>query len=250
MSTLLQGKVAVITGGSDGIGLATARRFVAEGAKVVIGARRQERLDKATAELGPDVIGVRLDAASLDDLDHLFEVVRATYERVDVLVANASIAEQVSLGELTEAHVDRTLAVNIKGMVFTVQKALPLLVAGASIILTSSVDNQVGGPGRSIYSATKAVERNLVRSWLVELADRRIRVNVLAPGATATNGLLNLVGARDIDAMSTALGQGNPRGSIIQPDEVAKAALFLASDLASGVNGIELTIDGGFGQVR
>jgi NAD(P)-dependent dehydrogenase (short-subunit alcohol dehydrogenase family) len=247
MSTLLNGRVAVITGASEGIGFATAKRFADEGAHVVIAARRQAELDAAVREIGHGAIGVQVDVSNQNDLDALFEAVRVAHGRIDILVANASVAQAVPLGEFTEKHIDDTLGVNIKGMAFTVQKALPLLSAGASIVLTSSVDNQTGGPGRSLYSASKAAERNLARSWLVELADRGIRVNAVAPGPTATKGLEQLVGTDDVQA---AMGSIIPRGTLIQPVEVANAILFLVSDLASGVNGIELTVDGGFAQVR
>lgn len=250
MTTLLDGKIAVITGGSDGIGLAIAQRFVSEGAHVVIAARRQDTLDQAVATLGPRATGVQADAGSPKDLDRLFDTIQATHGRIDIVVANASIAEPVPLGELTEEHVDRTLGINVKGMAFTVQKALPLLSDGGAVILTSSIDNATGGPGRSIYAASKAAERNLARSWTVELAPRRIRINALAPAATATKGLLDLAGAPDMDTLSAAMGPTIPRGTIITADEVAKAALFLASDLSSGVNGIALEVDGGFAQVR
>ena len=177
MTGSLDGRVAVITGGSTGIGLATAARFVAEGASVVIVGRRQAELDKAVAELGGDTIGVRADVSRPGDLDRLYERVAAERGRIDVLFANASIAQGGSLGSLTEEGVDRHLDINIKGLVFTVEKALPLIPDGGSIIVTSSVDDVKGGPGRSVYAATKAAARNLVRSWMQELSHRDIRVN-------------------------------------------------------------------------
>jgi len=247
MSTLLEGRIAVVTGASEGIGFATAKRFAEEGAQVVIAARRQVELDRAVAAIGQGTIGVRTDVSKQADLDALFETVATAHGRIDVLVANASTFQTIPLGELTEQHIDETLGVNVKGMAFTVQKALPLLSQNASIVLTSSSDNQTGGPGRSLYAASKAAERNLARSWLVELADRGIRVNAISPGPTATEGLERNAGVDDIEA---AMGSLIPRGSLIKPVEVANAILFLVSDLGSGVNGIELTVDGGYAQVR
>ena len=247
MSTLLEGRIAVVTGASEGIGFATAKRFAEEGAQVVIAARRQVELDRAVAAIGQGTIGVRTDVSKQADLDALFETVATAHGRIDVLVANASTFQTIPLGELTEQHIDETLGVNVKGMAFTVQKALPLLSQNASIVLTSSSDNQTGGPGRSLYAASKAAERNLARSWLVELADRGIRVNAISPGPTATEGLERNAGVDDIEA---AMGSLIPRGSLIKPVEVANAILFLVSDLGSGVNGIELTVDGGYAQAR
>jgi NAD(P)-dependent dehydrogenase (short-subunit alcohol dehydrogenase family) len=169
---------------------------------------------------------------------------------VDVLFVNAAVADAVALVDLDEAYIDRTLAVNVKGMALTVQRALPLLSDGASVILSSSIDNDAGGPGRSVYAATKAAARNFARSWMLELVDRGVRVNAVAPGSTATPGLAKLVGTDDVDGLDAAMGSQIPRGTLIRPDEVAAAVTFLASDLASGVNGIELPVDGGFGQAR
>jgi NAD(P)-dependent dehydrogenase (short-subunit alcohol dehydrogenase family) len=250
MTKLLDGRTAVITGGSEGIGFATAARFVDEGARVVIAARRQEQLDSAVAQLGHRAIGVRTDVASPTELDELFAVVAAKFGHLDILVANASIAQAVPLGEFTEQHIDDTLAINVKSMAFTVQKALPFLVSGSSIILTSSSDNQTGGPGRSLYAASKAAERNLARSWTVELADRGVRVNVVSPGPTLTGGLAGLVGAGSTAELNAAMGGAFARGSLITPEEVANAIVFLGSSLSSGVSGIELPVDAGFAQVR
>lgn len=249
MSEVLAGKAAVITGGSSGIGLATARRFLAEGASVVIVGRRQAELDKAVAELGGDVIAVRADVSKVDDLDRLYARVRDVRGRIDVLFANASIAERHSLGAITEDVVDRHLGVNVKGLVFTVEKALPLITDGGSIIVTASTDGVKGGPGRSVYAATKAAGRNLVRSWLQELAGRRIRVNAVSPGATETPGLAGLAGDLDVKDFFGRLATRMPGGRNIQPEEVAAVVTFLASDDASGINGVDLRVDGGYAQI-
>jgi NAD(P)-dependent dehydrogenase (short-subunit alcohol dehydrogenase family) len=249
MTGILEKKVAVITGGTTGIGLATAARFIAEGAHVVIVGRRQAELDRAIQEFGGDTIAVQADVSKLDDLDALYARVGEERGRIDVLFANASIGEPVPLTEITEEHVDRTLAINVKGLVFTVHKALPLLVDGASIILNASVDGQKGGPGRSVYAATKAAARNFARSWLQELSDRRIRVNAVSPGATETPGLAGLAGDTDVNQFFAHLAAQIPLGRLIQPEEVATAVAFLASDQAAAINGIDLPIDGGFAQI-
>ncbi|GAA1312942.1 putative oxidoreductase YkvO [Planotetraspora silvatica] len=249
MSEVLAGKAAVITGGSTGIGLATARRFLAEGASVVIAGRRQTELDKAVAELGGDVLAVQADVSDADDLDHLYARVRETRGRIDILFANASILQGHSLGGITEDLVDRHLDINVKGLVLTVEKALPLITDGGAVIVTSSVDGVKGGPGRSVYAATKAAGRNLVRSWMQELSDRRIRVNAVSPGRTETPGLAALAGDLDVEEFFGHLATGMPGGRNIQPDEVAAAVTFLASDDASGINGIDLPVDGGFAQI-
>ncbi|MGJ6967179.1 SDR family NAD(P)-dependent oxidoreductase [Streptosporangium sp. G11] len=249
MSGVLAGKAAVITGGSTGIGLATARRFLDEGASVVIAGRRQSELDKAVAELAGDVIAVRTDVSKIDDLDHLYAHVEKTRGRIDILFANASIAQPHTLGAIAEDLVDRHLDINVKGLVFTVERALPLMSDGGSIIVTSSTDGVKGGPGRSVYSATKAAGRNLVRSWMQELAGRRIRVNAVSPGATETPGLASLAGDMPVADFFSHLAAGMPGGRNIQPDEVAAAVAFLASHDASGINGIDLPVDGGLGQI-
>lgn len=200
--------------------------------------------------IGHDALGVRTDTSVATSLDELFDTVGESHGRVDVLFVNAAIADAVALVDLDEAYIDRTLAVNVKGMALTVQRALPLLSDGASVILSSSIDNDAGGPGRSVYAATKAAARNFARSWMLELVDRGVRVNAVAPGSTATPGLAKLVGTDDVDGLDAAMGSQIPRGTLIRPDEVAAAVTFLASDLASGVNGIELPVDGGFGQAR
>jgi NAD(P)-dependent dehydrogenase (short-subunit alcohol dehydrogenase family) len=249
MSGTLNGRVAVITGGASGIGLATATRFLAEGASVVIAGRRQRELDKAVAELGGDIVGVQADISDLGDLDRLYARVAQERAHIDILFANASIAEGGTLGDLTEDSVDRQLSVNIKGLIFTVEKALPLISEGGSIIVTSSVDGVKGGPGRSVYAATKAAGRNLVRSWVQELKGRDIRVNAVSPGSTETPGLAALAGENDVDDFFSYLATQMPGGRNIRVEEVAAAVTFLASADASGINGIDLQVDGGFAQI-
>lgn len=249
MSGVLDGRVAVITGGSAGIGLATATRFQAEGASVVIAGRRQSELDKAVANLGGGVTGVQADVSDLDDLDRLYNRVGDLHGHIDILFANAAIAEPRGIGDYTEDSVDRHLAVNIKGLAFTVQKALPLIADSGSVIVTSSVDGVKGGPGRSIYAATKAAGRNLVRSWIQELKGRNIRVNAVGPASVETPGLASLAGEADVDDFFAAMASHMPGGRNITPEEVAAAVTFLASDDASGINGFELQVDAGLAQI-
>lgn len=249
MSSSLVGKVAVVTGGNSGIGLAVARRFVAEGARVFVTGRRQAELDAAVAALGGEVTGVRGDVADLADLDRLYEVVREQAGRIDVLVANAGGGALGRLGEITEKQFDTTFAVNVKGVLFTVQKALPLLAPGASVIVTGSTTSQRPDAGLEVYGATKAAVRNLVRSWALSSKDRQFRVNVLSPGPTRTPGLLGVAPAGEEDAALERFAAGVPLGRVADPDEIAGAALFLASDGASFVNGAELFVDGGYAQV-
>jgi NAD(P)-dependent dehydrogenase (short-subunit alcohol dehydrogenase family) len=239
----LQGKVAVITGGTAGIGLAAARLFAAEGAYVFITGRRQQELDDAVKEIGDNVCGVQGDVANLADLDRLYETVGAR-GRIDIVLANAGVGEFAPLEAVTEEHFDKIFSINVKGLLFTVQKALPLLNDGGSIILTGSVASTKGTPAFSVYGASKAAIRNFVRGWTVELKDRRIRSNVLSPGPIATP----LTGAQPEEAIEM-LVSSVPMGRIGEPDEVAKAALFLASDDSSFVTGIELFVDGGRAQI-
>ncbi|WP_406424714.1 glucose 1-dehydrogenase [Streptomyces sp. NBC_00873] len=239
----LQGKVAVITGGTTGIGLATARLFVREGAYVFITGRRRKELDEGVKAIGGNVSGVQGDVAELADLDRLYETVR-TKGRIDIVFANAGLAEFASLGDVTEEHFDKIFNINVKGALFTVQKALPLLNDGASIILTGSVASVKGTPAFSVYGASKAAIRNFVRGWTVELKDRRIRSNVLSPGPIETS-----LAARQPQDAITKIASTIPMGRIGEPDEVAKAALFLASDDSSFVTGIELFVDGGRAQI-
>ena len=239
----LQGKVAVITGGSTGIGLATAKLFVREGAYVFITGRRQKELDEAVKAIGSNISGVQGDVAKLADLDRLYETVKGK-GRIDIVFANAGIVEIATLKEVTEENFDKIFNINVKGTLFTVQKALPLLNDGGSIILTGSVASAKGTPGWSVYGASKAAIRNFVRGWTVELKDRRIRSNVLSPGPIETP----LVAAQPQDAIASIVST-IPMGRMGEPDEVAKAALFLASDDSSFVTGIELFVDGGRAQI-
>jgi NAD(P)-dependent dehydrogenase (short-subunit alcohol dehydrogenase family) len=246
----LTGKVALVTGGNSGIGLASAKRFVEEGAFVFITGRRQTELDKAAAAIGHDVRALQGDVSKLDDLDRIFAAVQAEKGHLDVLFANAGLGSLAPLGAITEAQFDLTFNVNVKGTLFTVQKALPLMNAGASIILTGSTTGSKGTPAFSVYSATKAAIRNFARSWALDLKDSGIRVNVLSPGATATPGLMeSLVSGAQLDAMLGELKVQTPLGRIADPDETAAVALFLASDESSFMTGSEVFVDGGLAQV-
>ena len=239
----LEGKVAVITGGTAGIGLAAAKLFAAEGAYVFITGRRQKELDDAVKEIGDNVAGVQGDVANLADLDHLYETVAAN-GRIDILFANAGLGEFARLEDVTEEHFDKIFGINVKGALFTVQKALPLLNDGGSIILTGSVASVKGTPAFTVYGASKAAIRNFVRGWTVELKDRRIRSNVLSPGPIATPRSVAAPRETMQRLVSTI-----PMGRMGEPGEVAKAALFLASDDSSFVTGIELFVDGGRAQI-
>jgi NAD(P)-dependent dehydrogenase (short-subunit alcohol dehydrogenase family) len=241
----LEGKIAVITGATSGLALATAKLFVAEGAYVFITGRRQEQLDKAVKEIGKNVIGVQGDAGSLPDLDRLYEKVKAEKGRVDVLYASAGIGEfNVPLGSITEAGFDKTFNVNVRGTLFTVQKALPLMPDGGSIIMTGSIASVKGFEGLSVYSATKAAVRSFARSWTVDLKARKIRVNVISPGTIDTGVFVGV--PKEVKDQFVAV---IPMGRIGQPHEIAAAALFLASDDSSFVTGIELFVDGGTAQI-
>jgi NAD(P)-dependent dehydrogenase (short-subunit alcohol dehydrogenase family) len=240
----LQGKVAVITGGTTGIGFATAKLFVKEGAYVFITGRRQKELDDAVKNLGSNVAGVQGDISKLNDLDRLYETIKAKDKKIDILFANAGVAEFAALGSITEEHFDKLFNINVKGTLFTVQKILPLMNDGGSIILTGSVASTKGTSSFWVYGATKAAIRNFVRAWSVELKDRRIRSNVLSPGPTETPA----IGQQPADAIARIVST-IPMGRIGEPDEIAKAALFLASDDSSFVTGIELFVDGGRAQI-
>jgi NAD(P)-dependent dehydrogenase (short-subunit alcohol dehydrogenase family) len=239
----LQGKVAVITGGTTGIGFATAKLFVTEGAHVFITGRRQKQLDEAVEAIGTNVSGVRGDVTNLADLDRLYETVKMK-GRLDIVFANAGLGEFAPLGGITEEHFDKLFNTNVRGALFTVQKALPLLNDGGSIILTGSVAGVKGTPAFGVYGATKAAIRCFARSWTVELKDRCIRSNVLSPGPIDTPQ----VGQQPKEAIERIVSTV-PMGRMGEPDEIAKAALFLASDDSSFVTGIELFVDGGRAQI-
>ena len=254
----LEGKVAVITGGTSGIGLATAQRFVSEGAYVFITGRRQSELDAAVKQIGKNnnnnVTGVQGDVSNLTDLDRLYATVKEQKGRIDILFANAGVGELAPLGEITEAHFDKTFGINVKGLLFTVQKALPLFQdrdgGGGSIILNASIASSKGTEALSVYSATKAAIRSFARTWTVELKHRKIRVNAISPGPIDTPGINGLAQSEEqIEQFKTSIVSIVPMGRMGSPDEVAKAASFLASDDSSYVTGIELFVDGGMAQI-
>jgi len=250
MSNKLAGKVAVVTGGNSGIGLATAQRFVAEGAYVFITGRRQSELDAAVKQIGENVTAVQGDVSNLADLDRLYATVKQQKGRIDILFANAGGGEFAPLGQITEAHFDKTFNINVKGLVFTVQKALPLMPDGGSIILNASIASLKGMPAFSVYSATKAAVRSFARSWTVDLKDRRIRVNALSPGPIETPAVNKLAGSEEgTEQFKTNIASAVPMGRWGSADEIAKAAVFLASDDSSYVTGIELFVDGGMAQI-
>jgi NAD(P)-dependent dehydrogenase (short-subunit alcohol dehydrogenase family) len=237
----LDGKVAVITGGSSGMALASAKLFVEEGAYVFITGRRQDVLDDAVQQIGRNVTGVQGDAANLEDLDRLFETVKREKGSIDVLFASAGMGEAAKLGEITEKHFDAVFGVNTRGTLFAVQKALPLFNDGGSIFMTGSIASIKGWVDYSVYSASKAALRSFARTWLNELKHRHIRVNVLSPGQIATpiqEQLFDEATKRQFESLI-------PRGKMGRPEEIATVALFLASDDSSYVNGVELTVDGG-----
>jgi NAD(P)-dependent dehydrogenase (short-subunit alcohol dehydrogenase family) len=240
----LDGKVAVITAATSGMALATAKLFVAEGAYVFITGRRQDKLDEAVKAIGKNVTGVQGDAANLADLDRLYDTVKKQKGHIDILFASAGRGEFAKIGEVTEEHFDTTFDLNVRGTLFTVQKALPLFNDGGSIFLNGSIASIKGIPAFSVYSASKAAVRSFARTWLNDLKDRKIRVNVLSPG-TIDTPILDPLGA---DAKVYFASQV-PRGEIGRPEEIATVALFLASDDSSFVNGIELFVDGGTAQI-
>lgn len=249
MNTLAE-KVVVVTGANSGIGLAIAKRFASEGARIFMTGRRQTELDQAVSSVGHGARGIQGDVSDLKDLDRLYSIIKDEAGIIDVLVANAGGGEFAALGNITEEHFDRTFATNVKGTLFTVQKALPLLKDGASIILTGSTAAVTGIPSFSVYSASKAAIRNFARGWILDLAPRKIRVNVLAPGSTSTPGWHNLATSEDVhNGMLAAAAQMTPLGRMADPDETAAAALFLASDESSFVNGSEIFVDGGSAQI-
>jgi len=245
-----EGKVAVITGGNSGIGLATAQRLANEGAYVFITGRRQSELDAAVKLIGKNVTAVQGDVSNLADLDRLYATVKQQKGRIDILFANAGGGEFAPLGSITEAHYDKTFNVNVKGVLFTVQKALPLLVDGGSIILNASIVSSKGMPAFSVYSATKAALRSFARTWTVDLKDRKIRVNAVSPGPIETPGVDSLAkNPGDLAQIKANLASAVPMGRMGTSDEIAKAVSFLASDDASFITGIELFVDGGMAQI-
>jgi NAD(P)-dependent dehydrogenase (short-subunit alcohol dehydrogenase family) len=241
----LDGKTAVVTGGGSGIGLGTAKRFVEEGAFVYIFGRRQEALDAALAQLGPNARAVAGSVTDLADLDRLYETVKAERGGVDIVFANAGTGAFAPLGQITPEHYDQIFDVNVKGLLFTVQKALPLMGPGGSIILTGSTTGVMGTPQFSVYSATKAAVRNLARTWALDLQGTGIRVNVLSPGPIRTELALEVVGEAEFEA----LGAGTPLGRIGEPSETGAVAAFLASSDSSFMTGGEVFVDGGLAQV-
>ncbi len=248
--TKLEGKVAVITGGSSGIGLATARRFVAEGAYVYITGRRQRELDAAVRQIGKNVTAVQGDVSQLADLDRLYATVKRQHGRIDIVFANAGVVEVASLGEISEAHFDKMFNINVKGLLFTVQKALPLLQDGGSIILTASSTTRKVQAAISVYAASKAAIRSFARTWTLDLQGRNIRVNAISPGPTRTPGVTGLARTEEEwQQLSAAVAATVPLGRMADPDEIAKAVVFLASDESSYVIGIELFVDGGQAQI-
>jgi NAD(P)-dependent dehydrogenase (short-subunit alcohol dehydrogenase family) len=244
----LEGKIALVTGGNSGIGLATAKRFVEEGAFVYITGRRQDSLDEAVKLIGKNVTAVQGDVSKLADLDRLFAQIRDEKGRLDVVFANAGGGEFAALGNYTEEHFDKTFDINVKGLVFTVQKALPLLPDGATIVLNASIVSMKGMPQFGVYSATKAAVRSFARTWTNELKDRGIRVNVVSPGPIDTPAITGLVGndSEQDKQLRASLAGSVPLGRMGTPDELAKTVVFLASDDSSFVAGVELFVDGGY----
>ena len=242
----LEGKIALITGGTSGIGMGTAKRFASEGAYVYITGRREAELDAAVREIGENSRGVQGDVTNLEDLDRLFAVIKEEKGTLDVVFANAGWGEYAALGSITEEHFDKTFDINVKGVVFTVQKALPLLKDGSAIVINASMVSVLGQPAFSIYSATKAAVRSFARNWSVDLKDRKIRVNVVSPGfvPTAAYDYLGI----NAEMLESAI-ENVPLGRAGTPDDIAKAVVFLASDDSSYITGIELFVDGGAAQI-
>jgi NAD(P)-dependent dehydrogenase (short-subunit alcohol dehydrogenase family) len=246
----LDGKAALITGGSSGIGLATAKRFVAEGAYVFVTGRREAELNAAVKDIGKNIKALKGDVSSLGNLDRILSVIKQDKGRLDIVFANAGVAKYAALGEITEELYDFHFNINVKGMLFTVQKALPLIPNGGSIILASSIVGSKGLGMNSVYAATKAVARSFARTWTTDLKQRRIRVNAISPGSIDTPGLdVLLASAPAGEERRKMISTATPLGRLGTADEIAKAAVFLASDDASYITGIELFVDGGFAQV-
>ncbi len=250
MGNKLDGKIAVITGGNSGIGLATAKRFVSEGANVFIFGRRQKEIDAGVSEIGKNVIGIQGDVSNLADLDRLYDVVKDQKGHLDILFANAGIAQFAPLGEISEEHFDKIFRINVKGLLFTVQKALPILEDGGSIILNASIGTSKGVGESSVYSATKAAVRSFARTWTVDLRDRNIRVNAISPGPIDTPIFSSITqNEEQSELFKKNIVNAVPMKRMGSPDEVAKAVSFLASDESSYVTGIELFVDGGLAQI-
>jgi len=244
------GKVALVTGGNSGIGLATAKRFVSEGAYVFITGRRQKELDTAVKEIGKNVTAVQGDVSKLADLDRLFAQIKKEKGKLDIVFANAGVAKYAALGEITEQFYDSIFDINVKGLLFTVQKALPLLRDAAAIVLNASIVASKGFSSNSVYSASKSAIRSLARTWTTDLKDRGIRVNAVSPGPIDTPGLRELFASSETgQARKKMISQTVPLGRLGTSDEIAKAVVFLASDDASYVTGVELFVDGGIAQV-
>jgi NAD(P)-dependent dehydrogenase (short-subunit alcohol dehydrogenase family) len=251
MSNKLRGKVAVVTGGNSGMGLATAQRFVAEGAHVFITGRRQPALDQAVNRIGRNLTAVQGDVSNLADLDRLYATVREQKGRIDVLFANAGVGDFAPLGEITEEHFDWIFDINVRGLLFCVQKALPLFREGGSIILNASIASIKGLPAMSVYSASKAAVRSFARGWTADLKDRKIRVNTLSPGWIDTPIIEGnrLIKEQGVEQFKSRVAAVVPMGRLGASEEIANVALFLASDDSSYITGIELFVDGGVAQV-
>jgi NAD(P)-dependent dehydrogenase (short-subunit alcohol dehydrogenase family) len=246
----LEGKISLITGANSGIGLATAKRFVSEGAYVFITGRRDAELGAAVKEIGKNVAGVKGDVSNLDDLDRLFAEIKREKGKLDIVFANAGMAKYAPLGEITGDLYEQTFGINVKGVLFTVQKALPLMPDGAAIILNASIVGSKGLPANSVYSATKAAVRSFARTWTTDLKHRRIRVNAVSPGTIETPGLNDLLASSPVgEQRGKMISNAVPLGRFGTPDEIAKAVVFLASDDASYITGTELFVDGGFAQI-
>ncbi|UYP75874.1 SDR family oxidoreductase [Pantoea dispersa] len=249
MNLILQDKIALVTGGTSGIGLATAQELAAQGARVFITGRRQAELDAAVASIGAAATGIRADAAQLSDLDAVYAQIARQAGRLDILFANAGGGDMLPLGAITEEHFDRIFGTNVRGVLFTVQKALPLLSDKASVILTGSTAATEGTAAFSVYSASKAAVRNFARSWALDVKDRGIRINVVSPGPVKTPGLGGLVPEDQRQGLFDALAAQVPLGRLGEPGEIGKVVAFLASDAASFINAAELFVDGGMAQV-
>jgi NAD(P)-dependent dehydrogenase (short-subunit alcohol dehydrogenase family) len=246
----LEGKIALITGGNSGIGLATAKLFVNEGAYVFITGRRDAELSAAVKQIGSNVTGIQGDVSNLGDPDRLFAQIEREKGKLDVVFANAGVAKYAPFDKITEEFYNSIFNVNVKGLIFTVQKALPLLPDGASIILNASVVGSKGLPANSVYSATKAAVRSFARTWTTDLRDRRIRVNAVSPGSIDTPGARDLLASSDVgEKRKKMIAESVPLGRFGTPDETARAVVFLASDDSSYITGTELFVDGGFAQV-